>query len=104
MNSPTGELSSSADIRPDPLMASNAEAAAAPGAAAREKGAPRPVRSLGDEVASRAGVRLGDLAREVGLGGRHVGDPLDLGGAGSLLVGVGKRQDGLLVGGQVRGA
>ena len=46
----------------------------------------------GDEIADGARVGLRDLAGEVGLGAGHLGDPVDLGGTGGALIGVGERQ------------
>src|SRR4051812_9910448 len=68
------------------------------GTAGRDAGASRPAwpGTSGDEFARGAGVRLRELAGEVGLDGRDVGEPLHLGRAGGLLVAVGQRQDRLL--------
>ena len=62
------------------------------------------MRSAGDELARGAGVGLGDLAGEVRLRRGDRGQPLDLGGAGGLLIAVGDLDDGLLVGVEVGGA
>src|SRR5919112_1807423 len=49
------------------------------------------------ELSGRRRVRLRELAREIGLRGGRGHDPVDLGGAGRLLVGLGEAQDSLLI-------
>src|ERR1700731_2506768 len=56
----------------------------------------------GDELADRAGVGAGELAARISLKAADAGDPLDLRGAGGLLVGVRQRDDGLLVRVEIR--
>ena len=62
------------------------------------------MRSARDEFARGAGVGLGDLAGEVGLGGGDGLQPFDAGRTGGLLIAVGDLEDGLLVGVEVGGA
>src|SRR5918912_725923 len=57
-----------------------------------------------EKLAARRDVDLGQLAREAGLGVDDGRDPLDVGLLGNLLLVVGDRLQGLLVGVEVRAA